>query len=57
MRSTIVAVADEVASAAELAANKTSRQPIVLVRGVTGVGRTGTVRGDVVMPLDMDLFR
>lgn len=57
MRSTVVAVADEIASAAELAANKTSRQPVVLVRGVTGVRGTGTVRGDVVMPLELDLFR
>jgi coenzyme F420-0:L-glutamate ligase/coenzyme F420-1:gamma-L-glutamate ligase len=57
MRSTVVAVADEIASAAELAANKTSRQPVVLVRGVPDIGGTGTVRGDVVMPLDMDLFR
>jgi coenzyme F420-0:L-glutamate ligase / coenzyme F420-1:gamma-L-glutamate ligase len=57
MRSTIVAVADEIASAAELAGGKTSRQPVVLVRGVPGVGRDGTVRGDVVMPPEMDLFR
>ena len=57
MRSTVVAVADEIASAAELAASKTSRQPVVLVRGVPGIGETGTIRGDVVMPLEMDLFR
>ena len=57
MHSTIVAVADEIASAAELAAGKTSRQPVVLVRGVPEIGRSGTVRGDVVMPLEMDLFR
>lgn len=57
MHSTVVAVADEIASAAELAAGKTSRQPVVLVRGAPGVGGDGTVRGDVVMPIDMDLFR
>jgi coenzyme F420-0:L-glutamate ligase/coenzyme F420-1:gamma-L-glutamate ligase len=57
MRSTVVAVADEIASAAELAAGKTSRQPVVLVRGVPGVGGTGSIRADVVMPLEMDLFR
>lgn len=57
MRSTVVAIADEIASAAELAANKTSRQPVVLVRGVANVGSAGTIRGDVVMPLEMDLFR
>ncbi len=33
MHSTIVAVADEIASAAELASGKTSGQPVVLVRG------------------------
>ncbi len=57
MRSTVVALADEVCSAAELAAGKTSRQPVVLVRGVTPPGGSGTVRGDVVMPVEMDLFR
>ena len=57
MRSTIVAVADQIASAAELASGKTSGQPIVLVRGAPGVGGIGTVRGDVVMPVEMDLFR
>jgi len=34
MHSTIVAIADEICSAAELAAGKTSRQPVVLVRGI-----------------------
>ncbi len=57
MRSTVVALADEIASAAELAAGKTSRQPVVLVRGAPGVRGDGTVRGDVVMPVAMDLFR
>jgi coenzyme F420-0:L-glutamate ligase/coenzyme F420-1:gamma-L-glutamate ligase len=57
MRSTVVAVADEIASAAELAAGKTSKQPLVIVRGVASVGEHGTIRTDVVMPLEMDLFR
>ena len=57
MRSTVVAIADEIASAAELAANKTSRQPVVLVRGAPVIGSDGSIRGDVVMPLEMDLFR
>jgi len=57
MRSTVVAVADQIASAAELAAGKTSGQPVVLVRGAPGVGGSGTVRSDVVMPVEMDLFR
>jgi coenzyme F420-0:L-glutamate ligase/coenzyme F420-1:gamma-L-glutamate ligase len=57
MHSTVVALADEIASAAELASGKTSRQPVVLVRGAPGVGGTGSVAGDVVMPQEMDLFR
>lgn len=63
MHSTVVAIADEICSAAELAAGKTSRQPVVLVRGVefvvaAGEGPgVGTVRGEVVMPEEMDLFR
>ena len=57
MRSTVVALADEIAAAAELAAGKTSRQPVVLVRGVTPAGAAGSVVGDVVMPPEMDLFK
>jgi coenzyme F420-0:L-glutamate ligase/coenzyme F420-1:gamma-L-glutamate ligase len=57
MHSTIVALADEIASAAELASGKTSRQPVVLVRGVPILSGEGTVTGDVVMPVEMDLFR
>jgi coenzyme F420-0:L-glutamate ligase/coenzyme F420-1:gamma-L-glutamate ligase len=57
MRSTVVALADEIASAAELASGKTSRKPVVLVRGAPSAGTAGTVAGDVVMPPEMDLFR
>lgn len=57
MRSTVVAVADEICSAAELAAGKTSRRPAVLVRGVRLPAGDGSVARDVVMPVDMDLFR
>lgn len=57
MRSTIVAVADEICSAAELAAGKTSRRPVVLVRGLELARSDGSVARDVVMPRDMDLFR
>jgi coenzyme F420-0:L-glutamate ligase/coenzyme F420-1:gamma-L-glutamate ligase len=57
MRSTIVALADEICSAAELAAGKVSRRPVVLVRGVELPAGPGSVRGDVVMPPEMDLFR
>jgi coenzyme F420-0:L-glutamate ligase / coenzyme F420-1:gamma-L-glutamate ligase len=57
MRSTIVAVADQIASAAELASGKASRLPLVLVRGVSLPAGGGSVREDVVMPSAMDLFR
>lgn len=64
MHSTIVAIADEVASAAELAAGKSSRQPVVLVRGVEFKDRgqsepqsQPSVQRDVVMPTEMDLFK
>jgi coenzyme F420-0:L-glutamate ligase/coenzyme F420-1:gamma-L-glutamate ligase len=56
MHSTIVAVADEIASAAELASGKTSGQPVVLVRGAAITG-DGSVTADVVMPMEMDLFK
>jgi hypothetical protein len=56
MHSTIVALADEICSAAELAAGKTSRQPVVLVRGID-VSGDGSVTRDVVMPTEMDLFK
>lgn len=56
MRSTIRAVADELASAAELVLGKTAGRPLALVRGATfrrGEGRIA----DVLMPAEMDLFR
>jgi coenzyme F420-0:L-glutamate ligase/coenzyme F420-1:gamma-L-glutamate ligase len=57
MHATIVAVADEIASAAELASGKTSGRPLVLVRGVRLPDGDGSVAADVVMPEAMDLFR
>jgi len=57
MHSTVVAVADEICSTAELAKGKTSGQPVVLVRGVDFVAGAGSVSHDVVMPTEMDLFR
>jgi coenzyme F420-0:L-glutamate ligase/coenzyme F420-1:gamma-L-glutamate ligase len=57
MRSTVVAVADEVCSAAELAMGKVSRRPVALVRGVVMPAADGGVRAEVVMPTSMDLFR
>jgi len=56
MRSTVRAVADELASAAELVLGKTARRPLALVRGATfrrGEGRVA----DALIPAEMDLFR
>jgi coenzyme F420-0:L-glutamate ligase / coenzyme F420-1:gamma-L-glutamate ligase len=56
MKSTVRAVADEIASAAELVFGKTGRHPIALVRGVAFQRGEGRIR-DVLIPADMDLFR
>jgi coenzyme F420-0:L-glutamate ligase/coenzyme F420-1:gamma-L-glutamate ligase len=56
MRSTLRAVADELASAAELALGKTSGRPVAIVRGATFTRGEGSIR-EVVMPADFDLFR
>jgi coenzyme F420-0:L-glutamate ligase/coenzyme F420-1:gamma-L-glutamate ligase len=56
MRSTVRAVADELASAAELVLGKTTGRPLALVRGAEfrrGEGRIA----DALIPADMDLFR
>lgn len=56
MRSTIRAVADELASAAELAFGKVDGRPVAIVRGATFRRGEGSIR-DVVMPDEFDLFR
>jgi coenzyme F420-0:L-glutamate ligase/coenzyme F420-1:gamma-L-glutamate ligase len=56
MKSTVRAVADEIASAAELVLGKTARRPIALVRGATFVRGEGRI-ADLIMPEEMDLFR
>jgi coenzyme F420-0:L-glutamate ligase / coenzyme F420-1:gamma-L-glutamate ligase len=55
LKTTQIAIADEIASAAELVLGKTDGIPAAIVRGVelTGEGR-GT---DLVMPAERDLFR
>ena len=54
--STIRAVADELASAAELALGKTAGRPIALVRGAVFQRGEGRI-ADTLMPSEMDLFR
>jgi len=56
MKSTVRAVADEIASVAELVFGKTGRHPIALVRGAAFNRGDGHI-GDLIMPAQMDLFR
>jgi coenzyme F420-0:L-glutamate ligase/coenzyme F420-1:gamma-L-glutamate ligase len=56
MRSTIRAVADELASAAELGFGKREGRPVAIVRGVTFSRGEGSIH-DVLMPAEFDLFR
>jgi coenzyme F420-0:L-glutamate ligase/coenzyme F420-1:gamma-L-glutamate ligase len=56
MRSTVRAVADELASAAELALGKTANRPIALVRGASFRRGDARIR-EALMPAETDLFR
>jgi coenzyme F420-0:L-glutamate ligase / coenzyme F420-1:gamma-L-glutamate ligase len=56
MQATVIAVADELASAAELVMGKTRRVPAAVVRGYTPEGAPGTGR-DLIRPPELDLFR
>ena len=55
LHATEIAVADEVAGAAELVMGKTDGVPAAIVRGVKAEGEGRGV--DLVMPRDRDLFR
>lgn len=56
MQSTVIAVADELASAADLAGGKVGQRPVVLVRGYRyRPGAEGAT--SLVMPPERDLFR
>jgi coenzyme F420-0:L-glutamate ligase / coenzyme F420-1:gamma-L-glutamate ligase len=56
MKSTVRAVADEIASSAELVLGKVGRRPLALVRGATFRRGEGHI-ADLIMPSEMDLFR
>jgi coenzyme F420-0:L-glutamate ligase/coenzyme F420-1:gamma-L-glutamate ligase len=56
MKSTVRAVADELASAAELTLGKLAGRPAAIVRGAAFTRAEGSIR-DVVMPESFDLFR
>jgi coenzyme F420-0:L-glutamate ligase/coenzyme F420-1:gamma-L-glutamate ligase len=55
LRATVVAVADEIAAAAELVRGKTSGVPVAIVRGLDVAGE-GTAQ-ELVMPPARDMFR
>jgi coenzyme F420-0:L-glutamate ligase/coenzyme F420-1:gamma-L-glutamate ligase len=55
LHSTVIAVADEIAGAAELAMRKLARVPAAIVRGLDLAGE-GAAR-ELVMPRERDLFR
>jgi coenzyme F420-0:L-glutamate ligase/coenzyme F420-1:gamma-L-glutamate ligase len=56
MRSTVRAVADEIASAAELAFGKTTARPAALVRGANPTRGEATIH-EALIPSENDLFR
>ena len=56
MKTTVRAVADELASAAELALGKTAGRPVALVRGANPPLGEGTI-GELLMAPENDLFR
>lgn len=56
MRATVIAVADELAAAAELVMGKTERVPVAVVRGWRPEAPPGTGR-DLIRAPELDLFR
>jgi coenzyme F420-0:L-glutamate ligase/coenzyme F420-1:gamma-L-glutamate ligase len=54
LRSTVIAIADEIAGAAELVMGKLDRTPVAIVRGID-VSRDDRAQ-DLVMPPDRNLF-
>ena len=55
MHSTVIAVADELASAADLAGGKVARRPVVLVRGYEHAAADGNASA-LIMDRELDLF-
>jgi coenzyme F420-0:L-glutamate ligase/coenzyme F420-1:gamma-L-glutamate ligase len=56
LQATIIALADELASAAELVMGKSDRIPAAIIRGVQAPSREGSGR-DLIRPPEKDLFR
>jgi len=56
LRYTLIAIADELASAAELVMKKSERVPVAILRGVDYAPGRGSVK-DLIRPREIDLFR
>jgi coenzyme F420-0:L-glutamate ligase/coenzyme F420-1:gamma-L-glutamate ligase len=56
LTATVIAIADELAGAAELVMGKTARIPVAVIRGYAAAGPPGTGR-DLIRPAELDLFR
>lgn len=56
LQATVIAIADELASAAELVMGKTSGLPVALIQGFSSHGRHGTSR-ELIRAPERDLFR
>jgi coenzyme F420-0:L-glutamate ligase / coenzyme F420-1:gamma-L-glutamate ligase len=56
MQTTVIALADELASAGELVMGKSDRVPVAILQGVAISERTGSGR-DLIRPAERDLFR
>jgi coenzyme F420-0:L-glutamate ligase/coenzyme F420-1:gamma-L-glutamate ligase len=57
LQATVVAVADELAAAAELLMGKTRRVPVVVVHGLDDLGGVPGNGQQLVRPSELDLFR
>jgi coenzyme F420-0:L-glutamate ligase / coenzyme F420-1:gamma-L-glutamate ligase len=55
LKSTVIAVADEIAGAAELVMGKLDRTPVAIVRGLEAAGHGAA--HEIVMPAERNLFR
>ncbi|MFL6276655.1 MAG: coenzyme F420-0:L-glutamate ligase [Blastocatellia bacterium] len=56
LKVTVIAIADELASAAELVMRKTAGVPVVIIRGFDYTAREASA-GELIRPPEMDLFR
>lgn len=56
LQATVIAIADELAAAAELVTGKADRIPVAIIRGANIASRTGS-GVDLIRPAEKDLFR